>query len=100
MEESSDCDLPLASLHIHTTIAMNPLGTTTLSTPQGSHGSEMEESGSEGGCSSLTCAVPLLSIQSKAIATDTSEAANGVSTGPMSAQAREDFTFIHICARR
>lgn len=90
--------LPLASLHIHMTIAMTPLGTTTLSIPRGSHGSKMDKSGSEGSWSSLTCAVPFLSIQSKAIATDTSEAANGVSTCPMSAQAREDFTFIHICA--
>lgn len=90
--------LPLASQYVPKIIAMIPVGTTiTLSIPQGKQGSKMGKSGPEEGHSSLTCAVPFLSIQSKTVATETSEAANGVSTGPMSAQAREDLTFIHIC---
>lgn len=90
--------LPFASLNIPKIIAMTPLGATImLSIPQGSG---MGMSGSEEHCFSLTCTVPFLSIQSKATATETSETANGVSTGPMSAQAREDLTFIHICRGR
>lgn len=90
--------LPLASQHVPKITAMTPLGTTImLNIPQSRQGSKMGKTGPERGYSSLTCAVPFLSIQSKAIATDTPEAANGVSTGPMSAQAREDLTFIHIC---
>lgn len=84
--------LPLASQHVpEVTATTLPDFTIMLNVPQGS------KSGLEGGYSSLTCAVPFLSIQSKAIATETPEAANGVSTRPMSAQAREDFTFVHIC---
>jgi len=91
-------DLPLASQYVPKITATAPLGTTImLSIPQARQGSKMGKSGLAGSYPSLTCAVPFLSIQSKAIATETSEAANGVSTGPMSAQAREDLTFIHIC---
>lgn len=72
--------------------------TIMLNTPQSRQRQQdgQERSGG-GGYSSLTCTVPFLSIQSKAIATETSEAANGVSAGPMSAEAREDLTFIYIC---
>lgn len=87
--------LPLASQHVPEISAMTPPGSIiTLNIPQGRQG---RKSCLEGVYSSLTCAVPFLSIQSKAIATETPEAANGVSTRPMSAQAREDFTFVHIC---
>lgn len=90
--------LPLASQHVHKTTATAALGTTImLSIPQGRQGSKMVKSSLERGYSSLTCAVSFLSIQSKTIATDTPEAADGVSTGPMSAEAGEDLTFIHIC---
>lgn len=87
--------LPLASQHVpEITATTLPDFTIMLNIPQGRQGSKSDL---EGGYSSLTCAVPFLSIQSKAIATETSEAANGVSTRPVSAQAREDFTFVHIC---
>lgn len=91
--------LPLASQHVPKITAVTPLGTTImLNTPQSRQRQQdgQERSGG-GGYSSLTCTVPFLSIQSKAIATETSEAANGVSAGPMSAEAREDLTFIYIC---